>query len=307
MLFSGWFNCRLPRERWKHETHFTFWLSQQRNLDVLGQEIGINMRLIRTEAPIGKFYLDILAENIDSQRKIVIENQLGLANHDHIGKLITYASALNPEIIILIIHDINEQHQKTIKWLNKISKKNIHFFVVKIELLQIDDSNLAPKFEVIVRPTEWSKITNTNSVSNLLTSSRRLQVEFWENFKNYVAQNNPELRLQYPRASSWRDIHLGSPEAHVVVTINVRENQLGCNLYIRHNKILFHYLKKYQADIDSLLGEPTIWINSNISARIGISKMNDGIFKAENSENFHWICEKANLFQEIFEKYFQRI
>ena len=51
------------REIWKHEAKdFTTWLAKEENLTLLSDEIGISMNLISTEAGVGQFSADILAE-----------------------------------------------------------------------------------------------------------------------------------------------------------------------------------------------------------------------------------------------------
>ncbi|MCK5456345.1 MAG: hypothetical protein KAI45_04405 [Melioribacteraceae bacterium] len=51
------------REVWKHEAiDFTNWLAKPENLALLSDEVGIEISLIRTEASVGKFNVDILAE-----------------------------------------------------------------------------------------------------------------------------------------------------------------------------------------------------------------------------------------------------
>ncbi|MEZ4606816.1 MAG: hypothetical protein R2865_08485 [Deinococcales bacterium] len=82
------------REIWKHAeaSSFTNWLAQPENLELLGNEIGIDISLIQTEAKVGNFSVDILAEEENTGRKIIIENQLEATDHAHLGKLLTYAS-----------------------------------------------------------------------------------------------------------------------------------------------------------------------------------------------------------------------
>ncbi len=71
------------RDVWGHEAiDFTNWMSQEDNLIALSEEIGIEIKLIKTEANVGKFNVDILAEEEFSNRKIIIENQLEDTNHD---------------------------------------------------------------------------------------------------------------------------------------------------------------------------------------------------------------------------------
>jgi hypothetical protein len=62
------------REVWKHEAlDFTNWLVKPENLELLSDEIGIDISLIQTEASVGNFNVDILAEEENTGRKIVIE------------------------------------------------------------------------------------------------------------------------------------------------------------------------------------------------------------------------------------------
>ena len=69
------------REVWKHESFdFTNWLLNQENLNLLGEEIGIEISPIQSEAEVGKFRVDILAEEEGTGRKIVIENQMEITN-----------------------------------------------------------------------------------------------------------------------------------------------------------------------------------------------------------------------------------
>ena len=65
------------REIWKNEEYdFSNWLAQEENLVQLSDEIGIPIRLLEKEAGVGKYSVDILAEEEGTGRKIVIENQL---------------------------------------------------------------------------------------------------------------------------------------------------------------------------------------------------------------------------------------
>lgn len=80
------------RKVWNHEEHnFTQWLAIPENLSLLGDALGTELVLRQIEASIGKFELDILAEEEGTGRTVVIENQLEDTDHGHLGQLITYA------------------------------------------------------------------------------------------------------------------------------------------------------------------------------------------------------------------------
>ena len=82
------------RKVWPHEAQdFTPWLATEDNIGSLSDAIGIDIAIDEEESPVGDFNVDIFAREIDTGRKIIIENQLESTNHDHLGKLITYASA----------------------------------------------------------------------------------------------------------------------------------------------------------------------------------------------------------------------
>lgn len=295
------------RDVWGHEAiDFTNWLALPDNLDALSEEIGVDIKLIKTEASVGKFSVDILAEEEASGRKIIIENQLEDTNHDHLGKIITYASGYDAEIIIWIVKDVRDEHQKAIDWLNEHTDENISFFLIKIELWQIEGSNPAPKFEIMVSPNEWAKAIKTSPSNGELTDTKLQQLEFWNKFKNYVRENDTQIRLQTPRPQHWYDVSMGSSDGHVALTINSRENLIGCEVYIRKNKDLFNFLREKKEEIEKEIGESIEWVDAAVASRIKIKKEVSGIFDQAEAENyFAWLYEKTVLFQKVFGKYFK--
>ncbi|MEY2840252.1 MAG: hypothetical protein RJB60_2551 [Pseudomonadota bacterium] len=95
---------RVPlREVWKHEAYdFTQWLQQ--NLDVLNTALGLNLVNAEREQAAGSFSIDLVAED-DGGGTVVIENQLEKSNHDHLGKLITYVTAMQARAAVWIISE----------------------------------------------------------------------------------------------------------------------------------------------------------------------------------------------------------
>ncbi len=295
------------RDVWGHEAiDFTNWLAQQENLNALSEEIGVEIKLIKTEANVGKFNVDILAEEESSGRKIIIENQLEDTNHDHLGKIITYASGYDAEIIIWIVKDVRDEHQKAIDWLNEHTDENINFFLLRIELWQIEGSNPAPKFEIIVSPNEWAKVIKTIPSNGELTDTKLQQLEFWNKFKSFVQENDKQIRLRTPRPQHWYDVSIGSSLCHISLTINTRENLLGCEIYIDHHKGFYYDLLERKLEIEKEIGEPIEWIEAAVASRIKIKKSVPDIFnQTELDKNFKWLYEKTILFQRVFSKYLQ--
>lgn len=295
------------RDVWEHEAiDFTNWLAQPVTLDLLSEEIGVDIKLVQTEANVGRFNVDILAEEEGSGRKIIIENQLEATNHDHLGKIIAYASGYDAEIIIWIAQDIREEHQKAIEWLNEHTDEKTSFFLIKIELWQIEGSNPAPKFEVIVSPNEWAKAIKTNPAGSELTDTRLQQFDFWTKFKNFVRTKDTKIRLQTPRPQHWYDVSMGSSDAHVALTINSRENLLGCEIYVSRNKELFNFLQERKKEIEKEIGETAEWVDAAVASRIKIKKTVSDVFGQNQAEDyFTWLYDKTLLFQKVFGRYFR--
>src|SRR3989344_5193756 len=140
------------REAWKREAgDFTKWLAEEPNLRLLSDEIGFDIKLIQAEAAVGDFNVDILAEEENTGKKIIIENQLEVTDHDHLGKIITYASGYDASVIVWIVKGVREEHRQAVDWLNEHTDENIEFFLLQIELWQIGDSPFAPKFGISLK------------------------------------------------------------------------------------------------------------------------------------------------------------
>ncbi len=168
------------RKIWNNEARdFTPWLAQEENLEILSNEIGLDIELIETEAKIGSFNTDILAKDTYSDDIIIIENQLEQTDHDHLGKIITYASGHNANTIIWIVKEVREEHRQAIDWLNEHTDKDLNIFLIKIELWKIDDSSIAPKFNIISSPNNWTKtVKSSQSPRNNITDLKLTQLDY---------------------------------------------------------------------------------------------------------------------------------
>ena len=298
------------RRAWNHEaTDFTNWLSQEENLSLLSDEIGIDIKLIQVEASVGKFSVDILAEEENTGRKIIIENQLEITNHDHLGKIITYASGYDAEIIIWIVKDVRDEHKQAVDWLNEHTDDKVNFFAIKMELWQIGNSSLAPKFRIISEPNDWAKAVKKSAGKSELTETKTLQLEFWNKFKEYAQNNSSKLKLRKTYPQHWYDLSFGNSEAHISLTINSKNNFIATEIYIPDSKKLFYGLEKYKNNIEQELNAKLKWmiLEGKKASRIKLSKESD-VNQIENwEEYFEWLKNTAEKFQKVFAKYVRKI
>ncbi|MBU2492347.1 MAG: DUF4268 domain-containing protein [Bacteroidetes bacterium] len=291
------------RKVWNHEAQdFTTWLAQDINLELLSEEIGIDIKLIQTEAGVGKFNVDILAEEETTGRKIIIENQLEITDHNHLGKVVTYASGYDANIIIWIVKDVREEHKRAVEWLNEHTDEDVNFFLIKIEVWQIGNSFPAPKFNIISRPNEWAKVIK-NISSSSISDTKLQQQQFWSSFSEFVKTKNSKLRLRTPKPQHWYNFSIGSSHAHIGLTINTRDNFLGCEIYIPRNKELFNHLKKHKKEIEKKLGQKLEWKDANIASRILLKKQVRSVFdNASYEDYFQWFYDKTIIYTNLFGK-----
>ena len=144
------------RSVWPNEAKdFTPWLSS--NISRLGETLGIDIDVEETESAVGDFNVDIFAVDADTGKKIIIENQLEATDHDHLGKLITYASGKAADLVIWVVKKARDEHKAAIEWLNNHTTEDIGFILCEIKLYRIGDSAIAPSFVVIEKPNDWAK------------------------------------------------------------------------------------------------------------------------------------------------------
>lgn len=296
------------REYWKHEAlDFTNWLSKEENLNLLSEEIGIDIVLKETEASVGRFNVDILAVENNSDRLIVIENQLEQTDHDHLGKIITYASGFNAEIIIWIVKDIREEHQQAIDWLNEHTDENINFFIVKMELWKIDNSVPAPKFNIISKPNNWAKaLKNASSKTKRESELSMKQLDFWTEFITYLKSNQSTLKTRKANPQHWYDISCGNAKAYLSLTIDSQNKSISTGLYIPDNKELYFYLEAKKTDIELELGFQMEWLplQNKKASRVYFKQENIDIFNPiKRVEYYQWLKVNSEKIQKIFFKY----
>jgi len=292
------------REEWKHEaSDFTNWLAQTENLQLLSEEIGIDISLIQTEASVGKFSVDILAEEENTGRKVVIENQLETTNHDHLGKLITYASGFYAEIVIWIVKDVRDEHKQAVDWLNDHTDDKINIFAIRMELWQIGDSPYAPKFYVVSKPNDWAKAIKKSTAKSDLSDRRLMQLDFWTQFKEYAVSHKSTLRLRKAYPQHWYDISIGNSKAHLSLVVDADNEQIRCELYIPDSKPLFNVLHENKDAIGTALHAYELeWMElegkkaSRVRALHEIDVGNDGNWE----KSFQWLVDTARDFQSVF-------
>ncbi len=289
------------RDVWPNEAQdFTPWLSK--NLALLSAAVGFDITLEETESAVGDYRADILAAESESGRKIIIENQLAGTDHDHLGKLITYASGKSAEAVIWVVKHANEKHIAAIEWLNNHTDEEIGFFLCEIKLYQIDDSKPAVKFEVIEKPNNWAKAMR--SVDN---ERKQQYYDFWDAFQEYVKGKpfTKEFHCRKPAFRNFMNFTIGCSACDVVVTQVPSQNKLRAALYIGDNMDLFFSLLEKKEAIEQESGLTFDWneMPGNIASQIAVVKeVNFGDREQWNAQ-FEWLMDVMVKIKKVFKKY----
>jgi hypothetical protein len=246
-----------------------------------------------------------VTEEENTGRKIVIENQLESTDHDHLGKIITYASGFDAEIIVWIVKNVRDEHKQALNWLNEHTDSNVNIFAIQMEVWKISDSPYAPKFQVIVKPNDWAKAVKKSTSQNELSDTKLLQFEFWNKFKEYVQNNDGKIRLRKAYPQHWYDISFGFSNAHIALTVNSQSEQIACEIYIPDSKILFNELHKNKDKINDEIEEQLIWeeLPERKASRIKLVTKGSISNQTDWDQYHRWMLDKVTIFQKVFSKY----
>ena len=287
------------REAWSNEAEdFTPWLSEQ-GLDELGEALGLELELRSREAPVGSFALDMLCTELGTKRTVIIENQLEKTDHDHLGKLLTYAGGFDANVIVWIAKEFRDEHRQALELLNQRTGEDTEFFGLVIELWKIGNSHPAPHFKMVVAP---NRIIKGESERN-----RRYR-EFFQKLidslreagfikKALVAQPSNSYYFSAGHADRVRyGARLtGRGEARIEIYIDSEDREW--------NKVLFDKLMKHRDDIESYLSESLEWERQDDRRHsiVAISRkgsIDDNPEKLEETRD--WMVEKLPDFKRVF-------
>lgn len=294
------------RKVWPHEAlDFTPWLAEEDNLSLLSDAVGLEITVDETESSVGDFNVDIYATETGTDRKIIIENQLEDTNHDHLGKLITYASGKAADIVIWVVKRAREEHRAAIEWLNNHTDENIAFFLLEVKLFQIGDSDIAVKFEVIEKPNDWAK-----EIKRQTSSSPTLQAryDYWAAFNEYAFHNAAFAKAFSRRKAStdhWMTLSVGSSACHIDLLQVRKDNNITVEWYITDDKELYQKFYSHKADIESDMGMALDWreLPDKKESRILVIHEADFDNKDKWPEQFEWAMDAAMKMKKAFKKY----
>lgn len=250
---------RLPlRDVWPHEAlDFTTWL--EKNPEVLEEVLAFSVASVQREQVAGAFSVDLVAED-EEGNVVVIENQLEKSDHDHLGKLLTYLTALEAKTAVWIVADARPEHVRAITWLNESSSAS--FYMVLAEAVRIDNSPPAALLTRIVGPSAEAR--HAGATKQELAEGHVLRIEFWKELLERARARTSLHASVSPTKQNW--ISAGTSMSGLSLNYVIRQRDGRVELYIDRgadkeegNKAIFDQLEAQRDQIEERFGASLTW------------------------------------------------
>jgi hypothetical protein len=254
-----------PRTVWPHEAHdFTPWLLA--NADHLADVLGIELELTANEHPVGGFSLDLIGQDLTNDCTLIVENQLAITDHSHLGQLITYAAGTDAATVVWMATQFREEHRQALDFLNQIAGDDARFFGIEINVVRIDESVPAPLFRLAAEPNDWhSQFASATKAAQRTGGKGPLYLQFWHKFlEEASARQVPWYRPRKPQPSNWLDVLYIRTGVRFTVSFG-QGGSLRSELYIdtgdaEENLALFRGLEGRSTEIEAAFGAPLDWL-----------------------------------------------
>lgn len=295
-------------EHWEHEERiFTPWLADEIEADGasdLEDTLEIDLEVIETEKRVGKYNVDIFARVVDDGREVIIENQLGDSDHDHLGKAIAYAAGVDADIIVWIAPEFNDEHRDAIEWLNRNSREGIDLFAIRLEVWRIDDSAPAVRLNPVQEPSEWKE--KAKRTSQELSERDQRREEFWTAFRDRIQDERTTLRPRKPYPQHYYQNPIGVAGYHISFLVDEDNGEIGVTLIIEDSAEAYRKLNDEADTIEAELGTDVTWgelretRTGNMRSDLTVKHDADIENRDRWDEYFDWMLEMGERFNEVF-------
>jgi hypothetical protein len=306
----GKLETRNPRDVWKNEERdFTPWLAA--NIGELSQLLGVPIIVEQTEHRVGSYVLDIFGRLETNDAVVIVENQLGPTDHSHLGQLITYAAGLEAAVVVWVATEVRDEHKAAVDWLNQHTGNSVSFFLVKPEVLSINGSAPAVRFDLAAAPSEFARRLRS-VIEQDDRPSHEFRLRFWEALFAYLVENgHPWAKGRTPTKDNWFASTVGKSGVGVHVSM-AADSRMRVEIYLSSQaaKSQFDYVAQHKDSIQALFpDEPVSWerLDGAVAARIAVYRDYDkaGVTTDtdERRQLFSWIASRLTALRSVAKQY----
>jgi hypothetical protein len=207
--------------------------------------------------------------------------------------------------IVWIARPFTEEHQAALHWLNEITDERFNFFGLEVEVLRIGDSAPAPRFNVLVKPNDWTRTISEAVAQASLSPRRQTYEDYWREFRTFLEQRKSIVKPTKAWPSQWMEFSIGRAYCKLVAAFSAQGRQLRVHLALSgpDSKAFFHLLHQHKAEIDTALGTPAEWreMPDKIESQIGWKWQSvDPMDRADWGRQHRLLAERLEKLSEVF-------
>ncbi len=290
------------REVWPDEARdFTPWLAN--HLQLLGSKLNLALQLVAVEATLPEAgRVDIIAEQVNTEAKVVIENQLGESDDSHCLRLLGYAANAEANILVWVAQDFTDYHRSILSWLNE--SDNIAVYAVAVKAYRVAEA-IAADFQLVVEPPQSQP--GATSPSTRMTAN----TYYADFYRPVVAQLR---RSELPPVSRggwrgrWRSFQTEYPQ--IVYAAGLSEDKAWAFLAVNgdNNQHIYHALSQHRTEIDAKLNGGAEWDLERESSWMGLRReavLSDPGLDLEAVGD--WIAENLLRLRAVVQPYLEQV
>jgi hypothetical protein len=312
-----------PKALWETlADKFTPWLGEEENLTQLGEAIGMDIQREEGDPQAGSFNSEIVCKDKTGKGWVLIDTLTDADDHGAFGRVVVSAAATEGATFVLISAGFSDQARTTLDWLNRNSGGGYGFFGVEIELWQIGDSNFAPRFNAVSKPSEGGGAAVAPAAPAAEPDGAETEIqseaageaegeampenaEYWAAFGAVVAA--AEVPFEAPEATPQAQVSfpLEQPGFVFVTLIDTAEKRLGIYLQLSGEAAgaNLRALHKQKAAIETEIASPLEWREVPDKQEGFIMLRREEVDPSDRdawTEQHEWLRDQLSAFHQAF-------
>ena len=298
------------RQVWDSESGaFTPWLARPENIALLGDTLGLDLDVESTEAGVGPYRADIVCRDTSSgspDGALRAHREPAGADGPHASRSVADLRGWpGRRLGGLDRRAFTDEHRAALDWLNQRTERGLNFFGLEIELWQIAESPVAPKFNVVAKPNDWnSTVREAANQGTGVSETKQQQLEFWLEFAEFVRARSDTIHCQEPRPQHWMDHRIGKSWRKIESVISTRNPpsvRVGLHLSGDGAKAMMASLEEERESITEEFGEGLTWYDPP-DAKTAIVWMEQGLDFREPPQREaakEWLYQQLIKFHKV--------
>lgn len=294
-------------EAWDNEAEFTDWLASDDGVELLSGALGLKLEAVATEQSIGSFRADLICRDATEGALVIVENQMTLSDHRHLGQVMTYSAGAKARTIVWIADKFRDEHRAAVDWHNETSNEDVRFYALEIELWKMGEGRVGPRLNVVSQPNDWRKVVSLQTESEAAGETRGgfNWIGFWARVNEKIESRHgfDKLRLKnrdydFFDSKLARRFKLGASIYPGKGILRVDVSTQGANRFA-----LASQLYEARDEIEKEIGQPLTWELSEVAKRnmMMLDRPNVDLKDTSNWDEYaEWMVEHLAKLRRAF-------